>query len=296
MDLWNKKISPMLLDEINKPFDSKDFLFEIKFDGIRALINVSPNTFKITSRNGIDLTKNYIELKNIQNNIKDKIIFDGEIVVFNNNKPSFTNVLKRLRTKDKNKINSQAKNNPTTFICFDILYLNKNITKLPLIKRKEILNQFEDTEYFVKTKYILNNGKRLFKEIKKIDLEGIVAKKINSQYEIDKRSKEWIKIKNYKEEVFYVVGYTYKENSNVFSVILGEYINKKLCCVGKVFIVKRNSLFKKILNEKEIKSKDLNNKNIHYIKPKYRCKVKYIERTESNNLRQPFYVKTMEEK
>lgn len=295
MDLWNMSFKPMLLDETEKPFDSEDYLFEIKFDGIRTLVYVTPKTIKIVSRNLIDMTNLYPELQIIKSMVKGKVIFDGEIIGLEGNKPSFSKVQKRVRLKEKRKIQEQSFNNPVVFVCFDIIYENKDITNMSLIKRKELLNKYEDNDYFVKSKVINDKGISLFKKIKKHKLEGIIAKKKNSIYEINTRTKDWIKIKNYIKEVFYIGGYYYKNDNFVFSVLLGEYINNKFNFVGKMFISKKNKLFNLLLKEKEVKSKFVNNdeEGIIYVNPKYCCEVQYIERTEGNNLRQPVYIKTI---
>lgn len=293
-NLWTANIKPMLLKEISKPFNSKDYIYELKYDGIRCLIYASFKEFKIISRNQIDLTKLYPELKIIQSMVKGKTIFDGEIICTEEGLPSFSKLQQRTHLKDIDKINHQSIINPVTFMCFDIIYQDKNLTNFDLMKRKAILDKYEDNNYFVKVKFINEMGIGLFKEIKKLHLEGIVAKLKNSKYITNIRSDNWIKIKNFKEETFYIGGYFYKEKSPVFSVVLGEYINSKLSFVGKVFIAKKNKLFKELIKTKKIKSKFVNfdDKNINYVRPLYKCKIKYIERTPNNNLRQPFYVKS----
>lgn len=292
MNLWKTKFEPMLLDEIDKPFNSNDYIFELKFDGIRALIYISKSEFKIINRHQKDITYLYPELKQLQNTIDGKVIFDGEIICMENGLPSFSKIQKRSNIKDKEKIENQVKNNPVTFICFDILYQNKDLTKYSLLRRKEILNKYDSNDFFVKIKYIENTGIKFFQKIKKQSLEGIVAKLKTSKYEINTRSKDWIKIKNFQQEEFLIGGYIFKEDSHVFSVLLGENKNNQFKFVGRVFISKKNKLFDLLKKEKQIKSKFNNyqDESVTYVNPKYPCKVKYIERTENNNLRQPFYV------
>lgn len=291
--MWNDKITPMLLDEREKPFNSSDYIFELKFDGARALAYVTKTGVKIMNRHLMDITYLYPELQNLKHMVSKNTIFDGEITCFMDGKPSFSKLQERAHLKNTNKIKSQMNNNPAVFICFDILYEGKDLTNLELIKRKDILNKYSDNDYFVKTFYVENEGIKLFKEVQKQDLEGIVAKLKNSPYETNKRSKSWIKIKNLKAETFYIGGYFFKEETYVFSVVLGEFINKEFCYAGKVFIAKKNPLFKVILNEKKIKSpfKDYEDDSVNFINPKYKCSVKYMERTKNNHLRQPFYVK-----
>ena len=295
--LWNETFKPMLLDEIPSAFDSDDYIFEMKFDGIRALIYVSPNEFKIMSRNLVDMTKLFPELLSIKHIVKEKVIFDGEIICTENGVPSFSKLQERIHLKNKSKIDKFSKDNPVIFTCFDIIYKNKNLVDLSLLERKEILGNYKDTDYFIKTKYTSGEGIKLFNSIKKNKLEGIVAKLKNSKYYVNTRTHEWIKIKNFIEEIFYIGGYCYIKDSHVFSVILGEYINNELLYVGRVFIAKKNKLFNQIKKEKRINSKFVNydDDKIIYIKPRYKIVVKYIERTKSNHLRQPFYVRSNDE-
>ena len=253
MSLWQKQnFGPMLLKEVDKPFDSQDYLYELKFDGIRILTFVSPTHFKIISRNGLNLTSLFPELKNIQKQVTKPVIFDGEIVSFNdNNLPSFFKLQKRIRLKNKSKVTYYSKEEPVIFVAFDILYENKDLIKLPLIKRKEILNKYEDTEYFIKSKYILAKGRSLYKEIKKINLEGIIAKKINSSYQINVRTDDWVKIKNYQKDIFYVGGYQDNKSDFTITLLLGEYRNNLFYYVGKVTLGKKKAFYKDILKEKK---------------------------------------------
>ena len=241
----------MLLKEIEKPFNSKEYYFEVKFDGERALLFVSCNSVIIKTRNNIDVTFKYPELQSIKNIVTKPTVFDGEIVAFDDGRPSFSKLSERAHLQDISKIKNQSITNPITFICFDILYLNKNLIDLPLQERKTLLNKFPDTDVFIKNKYLLENGKELFQKVKKLNLEGIVAKKIDSPYLINERSNNWLKIKNLKREEFFIGGYQEKESNYVISLYLGEYIEKKLYFVGKVTLSKKNSLYQKVLHQEK---------------------------------------------
>ena len=290
MDLWNNRVwTPTLLDEIDKPFNNDNYLYEIKYDGIRAIIFVSPKEFQIRNRHNVDMTHLYPELKSIQKLVKKKTILDGEIVSMKDGYPSFSSLQTRSHLKDKTKILLESINNPVVFVAFDILYSDKNLIDLPLIKRKNILDKLENNDSLVKTKYTISNGIKLFKNIKKLNLEGIVAKEINSIYEINKRVKAWIKIKNFKIESFLIGGYE-KKKGNRISIALGELKDNKLYYVGNVVMLENNPLYKSILKQpKRTTSPFENHKNNNttYITPKYSILVSYMERTPNNHLRQP---------
>ena len=287
--MWNKLFTPMLLSEEKEVINKKNYLYELKYDGMRTLIYVSPINLKIITRNKKDVTHLFPELNTIKELVKNKTIFDGEIICMENGLPSFSKLQSRLHLKNTYKINNQSINNTVTFICFDIIYQDKNLNNLKLIERKKILDKINDNNVFVKSFYILNNGKKLYKNVLKLGMEGIVEKDINSTYEINVRSTSWIKVKNIKTNYFYIGGYTYN-NTNLFSVYLGEYKNNKLYYVGKVFIKKKNILFEEL---KKIHSNinpfyDFKNE-IQFVKVIKKIKIKYIERTKNNHLRQPFY-------
>ena len=291
---FGEYFSPMLLEEVEKPFDSSSFLYELKFDGARATIHVWKNTFKIYGRRGTDLTFLYPELKKIQELVTDKTIFDGEIVLFFNGVPSFSKLQERSHLKDKKKIKYYSKNFPVCFMAFDIVYKNRTLTSLPLLERKKILEKYQENDYFFKTKYILQVGKKLFKQIKKLNLEGIVAKKIDSTYEIKTRSKNWLKIKNWHDEIFFIGGYFIDETQPMIKLYLGEYKEKQFYFVGKVMVGKKQEIYKKVIKEQtEKKSPFINyeEKGINYVKPKLTCEVSYIERTKINHLRQAIFKK-----
>ena len=288
-DIFNEKnIKPMLLEETYKPFNDKNYIYELKFDGIRALIYVSKKDITIISRRGNILNKTFPELLEIKNNITNKCIFDGEIVLMEDSKPSFQKLQERMRLKNENKINYYKENYPVTFVCFDILYENKDLTKLPLIKRKEILSHYEDNNLFIKSK-VVEDGIKLFNFVKKNNLEGIVAKLKTSEYIIGKRTKNWLKVKNIKEDD-YIIG-AYQEKEFVITLAVGKLINNQLHFISKVTIGKKHPDYQLIKLCKKAKNKflDFNEEDYIYIEPKYTCTIIYLEKTKDGHLRHPVF-------
>lgn len=293
MNIWEVRTwKPMLLMEIDKPFNDENYIYEIKFDGIRATCFVSKEKIQILSRNNQDLTEYFPELQELTKLTKGNVIFDGELVSFENSLPSFKNVMTRIRIKDKSRIQNESKNNPIVFVVFDILYENRNLCKYPLIKRKEILNKYTDTDYFVKTKYVKENGIKLFKEVKKLKLEGIVAKKTDGLYHINRRTDDFIKIKNLHIDDFYIGGYSYKKNG-IISLALGDYKNNKFLYVGKVSISKNKDIYESIINSKKSKNYFSNfDEEINYIKPTIKVRIEFLEKTKNGILRHAKYKET----
>lgn len=287
--MLNKIVKPMLLSESDTVLENDNYIYEIKFDGIRALIYVIDNNIKIFTRNGKNITNLFPELKVITSSVKKNSILDGEIVCLTNNKPDFFKVQKRIHLKNKDKIEISSKNNPALFICFDILYYDKDITNEPLYKRKDELSKINESDYLLKSK-VFEDGEKLFKSIKRLDLEGIVCKDKFSTYQVNTRSNSWIKVKNYKVESFFIGGYTDGEKDR-FSIYLGEKSNGKLRYVGKVFVSKKDKLYEKLKNRKSVNNPFLEFKeNINFVKPIQGVKVKYIERNNNNHLREAFYI------
>lgn len=281
----NRNFKPMLLKEIAKPFNSKDYIFEMKFDGIRALIFTDGDEFYIQSRNIKDITYMFPELEPIKNLVKSKVIFDGEIVAFDKNAPSFSKLQERLHLKNLKTIKLKSDYEPVYFIVFDILYEGTDLTNMSLIDRKNILKKYKDSECFYKCKYIDNNGIELFNKIKKNNLEGIVAKKKDAPYLINKRSDNYIKIKNIKDGEFYVCGYSNNKDNNSISIILCKKATDEFLYVGKVKLSSKYKLFNKIKKLKIINNYVVGYSDFMCVKPIYKCLVNYLEVTKSGHLR-----------
>ena len=286
--MWNKIVKPMLLSESDS-IPKKNFIYELKYDGMRALIYIDSKNLKIFNRHEKDITYLFPEFKEITKLVSKKCILDGEIICVKDGKPDFSKLQNRIHLKNNKKILSQSMWNRATFICFDILFYDKNVCLLPLCERKKLLETIDDNDIFVKSK-IFYHGNKLFKSVKKFDLEGIVCKNVNSKYIVNSRSDEWIKVKNYKYEYFYIGAYSLS-NSNVFSIYLGEYINKNFYYVGKVFVSKQCGLYEKLL-ECDRSENLFNNVDFeaNFIKPSIKVKIRYIERTSNNHLREAFYI------
>ena len=117
----------MLLKEIEKPFNSDNYIYELKYDGYRAIVYVSNKEVTVRSRNNKDITKLYPELQSLKKLVsKEKVVFDGEIITMDGNRPSFSKLQARSHLKNIIKIKELSLNSPVTFIAFDILYLDKN--------------------------------------------------------------------------------------------------------------------------------------------------------------------------
>lgn len=279
----------MLLQEVKKPFDDSEFLYEIKFDGFRALIYINKKELIILSRNGLILNNIFPELIKIKETIKGPCILDGEIISLVDGKPSFKVLQERFHLKSSAKINYYAQTNPVIFMAFDLLYNGQDLTNTPLIVRKKLLDALPENNVFKISKYYLNKGKKLFKVIKKIDLEGIVAKRLDSYYQYGKRVNWWLKIKNLQSDYFLVGGYNINKN-NTISLYLGEKVKLGYKFVGKIAISNKEKIVNKILNKRIIKKSpfiDYEDKKCNYLKPQINLLIYYTEKTVKGYLRHP---------
>ncbi len=191
------KLSPMLLKKADKPFNSNDYIFELKFDGFRCIAEITKENTNLHSRRGGSFNSKFPELICLHKQCKSPCILDGEIVFINNlGVPDFSFLQKRRALLSKIQIEKYASEYPTTFVAFDIISANgKDLTIFPLLTRKDILKKLVNENSTINIiRYIENNGIDLFNAIKEKGLEGIIAKKKNSIYHIGKRRDDWVKI------------------------------------------------------------------------------------------------------
>ncbi|MEM5778587.1 MAG: non-homologous end-joining DNA ligase [Candidatus Aenigmatarchaeota archaeon] len=281
-------------------------------DGTRCICYIDNNKIKFLNRRGIWFEHRYPEVvSSLKINAK-KAILDGEIYVADKDgKPNFYKLAEREHTDDKLRIDILSKQIPATYAVFDVLYLNeKDLTNLPLIERKNILDKIVKETEKVKKCFFTKNGKELWKIVKKIKLEGIVAKKVNSVYEIGKRSKNWLKIKTFKTLDLIITGFTTGtgKRKDIGSVITGCYYKGKLIYTGKIGTGLDEEGWKSIFKDLEkIKTSkcpfekepelDLpNERKPNWVKLKYVCEAKFMSLTENLQLRAPVFLRIREDK
>ncbi len=238
-------VKPMLAGQADTPFDNKDWVFEVKWDGVRAILlrNKAKGITEIQSRNGKNITHRYPEItKAIDSVVKnnESIVLDGEIVVLNKEGiPDFQMHQKRMNVESQRDIEFLSNDIPATYFVFDILYIDgRNVEDLQLSDRRKILNSLiaEGSKRIRISEYIEQEGKALFKSVIERRLEGIVAKHKHSRYHEGIRSSAWLKIKGILTQDCVVIGYTKGEGNRqdyFGSLILAAYDYKgKLHFIG----------------------------------------------------------------
>ncbi|MDE6868311.1 MAG: ATP-dependent DNA ligase [Clostridia bacterium] len=296
-DLFEEKnISPMLLHEVKEPFDGEDYIYELKLDGIRCVAYIEPKSVTLQNKRFKELAPIYPELSGICKCVKKRVILDGELVVLTNGKPDFYALQRRSLMTDIFRISLAAKKNPVQFAAYDILYCDgKDLTDLPLLRRKEILEKNVKEGFNLSiSRYVSTNGVAFFSLAKKENLEGIVAKKKDGLYHIGKRTRDWIKIKVMQDEDLLVLGYQPDEDGKVKDLILGYYDDKgELKCRGKVYLgvskaeqriigefAKKNSVKKPWFDKY---------KNVVWLKPQLIGTAHFMHETENGGMRQPVW-------
>lgn len=289
-DLFYKRdLSPMLLEEAT-PFDSKDYIYELKLDGIRCLVYLENNKTTLINKRGKDVTNIYPELSNIHKLCKKKCILDGEIVLIDEGKPNFYELQRRSLLTDKLKIEYYAKNKPINFSAFDILYYDGfDLTKKSLLERKQILlEKIKISPRLSISRYIENEGTAFFNLTKEKGLEGIVAKEKSSKYFFNTRAKSWLKIKNYIEEDLIICGYTIVDDMPK-DVVLGYYDTNGILIFRNIVYKGINRFENKILINAKKGKKLFDIPNVKWILPTIVCCVRYMEKTKNNGMRQPVF-------
>lgn len=285
-------VKPMLASVAEKPFDSEDWIFEIKWDGYRAIAD-NMQELKLYSRKGLSFLGKYPAIEASLAKQQHKMIIDGEIVAYNDDeKPDF----QTLQHFDDN---PQA---PLIFHVFDLLYLNGHSTKeLTLLQRKELLKDaLTETPHLKYCDHVENKGKAFYDTILKADLEGMMSKKKSSAYHEGVRSTEWLKIKNHKTEEAVVVGYTEPRGSRKYfgSLILGRYRNGKLHYVGHAGSGFSDKLLKELHKQMQplvtekmpFDTKPTVNAPPTWLKPELVATIKYTKITNDGLFRHPVFM------
>lgn len=287
-------IYPELATLVDKAPSGNEWLHEIKFDGYRLLIFKNKNKTQIFTRNHQDWTHKFKSIEKEVNKIfKENIILDGEVVVFDKNHHSNFQLL-------QNSIKENS--NDFYYYIFDLLYYDKyNLMELPLLKRKEILENLlseKSSQILLFSDHVIDNGKQFFKKACQLGLEGIVSKKIDSEY-LEKRSKSWLKVKCIKRQEFIIIGFNKSDKRNYFrSLLLGIHDkNGELIYCGNVGTGFNQESLKSIyaLLEKNItpkmplKIRPPASKNVTWVKPVIIAEVEFTEWTDSGILRHPSF-------
>ena len=231
--------NPMLATLTGEAFDDPDWLFEPKWDGIRAIARCAGET-KLISRNDRDVTVAYPELRDLHRQVvATEAMLDGEIVAFDEGVPSFQRLQQRMHLRDDRRIEQIKDRIPVVYIAFDILSIDgRDLTSLPLVERRQILEEaVVPSEQLQVSPITDGDGLALFKAAADQGLEGIMAKRKSSRYQPGSRSKDWLKVKVTFDADVVIVGWTEGEgrrSGSIGSLVMAVYDGDDLRYVGNV--------------------------------------------------------------
>ncbi|WP_221393258.1 non-homologous end-joining DNA ligase [Dyadobacter sp. NIV53] len=301
---------PMLATLTDAPFENEGWEYEVKWDGYRALAFVNEEDSQLKSRNNISFNRKFPPVLEAIKKWNVHAVVDGEIVVVNKNGIADFGSLQNWRSESDGEL---------LFYVFDILWMEgKILTGIPLSERKALLKSILPKNSIIRSGYsVKSDGISFFEAAKKLGLEGIMAKRSDSNYLPGVRTKDWLKIKIQKRQEVIIVGYTRNEGtSKLFSsLLLGVYNNNILEYAGKVgtgFKDKQQKELLKIFETLIISSSpftaksaynrferfrgSLSGSGIVWIKPVIVCEVHFSEVTTDGVFRHPSFVGLREDK
>lgn len=284
-------VHPMLATPVEKPFDDPAWLFEIKWDGYRAVAFIRDGKVRLVSRNQNDLTASYRELHDLPRLVRAQTaILDGEIVALDETgRSSFSLMQQRTGIRSGGRRGPGQPGIPVFYYAFDVLYLDGyDLRRVALEQRKEWLKRIIQGKDPVRYSEHFDEGKLLFAAARSNGLEGILAKRRASGYE-EKRSSEWLKIKITQTVDCVIGGYTDPEGTRQYfgSLVLGLYDRKKqLVHVGQAGTGFDQKLLQQIfdlLEQRETPRSPFHGavdaRRVHWVKPELVAEVKFSEWT-----------------
>src|SRR5213594_38942 len=308
-------IEPMKAKLVDKPPATGDWIYELKFDGIRLIAVKRDEKVSLFSRNQNDLNARFPEIVEAVKNVPAReCVIDGEVVALDDEGRSSFQLLQAREM--------EGRKSPIYLYAFDLLQLDgKSLIGLPLEARKNVLEKLcagagEPIRY---SGAIGNDAKRLLEEVKRRGLEGIIGKQRDSAYEPGRRSGAWIKLKCANEQEFVIGGYTPPQGARKHfgAILVGYYDDNKLVFAGKVgtgFTAKSLSMLHKKFQKEarddcpfvDLPSKQNGQwvqgitpsmmKKMHWVNPKFVAQIKFVEWTRDGKLRAPVFLALREDK
>ena len=299
------KVPPMLAASADEPFDSPDFIYEAKWDGVRTIAFVDGGEVRLQTRNLLDCTKQYPEATQLAEAMTGgyQAIVDGEVVALDEKGvPSFQRLQPRMHVSDEATVRKLRRSTPVVYEAFDLLYLDgEDLTKRPLRDRLRLLDEsltpmgaIRRSEGFVGT------GVALFQAAREQGLEGIVAKRLDSTYHPGARSPAWVKVKAFRSMECVIGGWTAGQGGRqktLGALLLGIYRDGKLMPVGHVGTGFDERTLRDLLSLLEkhesptspFAVKPRTNQPARWCLPELVCEVEYVEITRDGTLRHPTF-------
>lgn len=292
-------VRPMLATLVDRPFDQPDWLFEIKWDGYRAIAEVEADRVKLYSRSGQSFAARFAPLLESFRELGHDAVVDGEVVVLDSEGRSQFQLLQNFQKTGGGRL---------AFVAFDLLYLDgRDLRELPLSRRKEalarILNDRSDIRL---SEHIETNGIAFYEAAVQRGLEGIIAKDASSPYREGLRSREWLKIKTRRRQEAVIAGFTAPRGSRLKlgALVLGVYDGGVLTYIGHTgggFNSQSLEMMRARLEPLKqsrcpFRTPPRTNAPVQWVRPELVCEVLFQEWTREGLMRQPVFVGLREDK
>src|SRR5271157_2045918 len=292
-------IKPMLATLVKEPFDHVDWIFEVKWDGYRAIAEVRDGNVSLYSRNLISLSQKFAPVTDALRKFRFEAVLDGEIVVVDDQgRPDFQ-MLQDYQKSGRGHL---------LYYVFDLLYFaGHDLTNLPLLRRKELLKKILPSDPKIKfSDHVLKDGVLFFNVVREKGLEGIIAKHAQSAYRMGRRSRQWLKVKTQLTQEAVIAGFTEPRGSRKHfgALVLGAFKGDELMFIGHVgggfsakmlreIGAKLNPLIRR---ECPFKVKPETNTPVTWVKPELVCEVIFHGWTDEGIMRQPVFLRLREDK
>jgi len=294
-----KAVKPMLATVIERPFDHPDWIFEVKWDGYRAVAEIRDDGISLYSRSGISFNKKFFPIVEELRKFGFDAVLDGEIVVVDGQgRPDFQ-ALQHYQDPGSGHL---------LYSVFDLLYFRgHDLTDLPLLRRKELLKKILPPSPKIRfSDHVGKEGVLFYDVVKEKGLEGIVAKHAQSVYEAGRRSRQWLKVKTRLTQEGVIAGFTEPGGGRKYfgALVLGVFEKDELIFIGHVgggFSEKdlkdlREQLDPLVQEECPYKVKPETNTPVTWVKPDLVCEVSLSGWTKDNVMRHPVFLRLREDK
>ena len=285
-------IAPMLAGRVEKAFNHPDWIFEIKWDGYRAIAEVQRGSVRLYSRNHLSLKERFPSIADALTRLGHDAVLDGEIVILDEQGRAQFQFLQNYRGPQKSAL---------VYYVFDLLYLDgHDLRILPLLRRKELLGRIIKNLPNVKvSEHIAERGTALFAAVTKQQVEGIVAKLANSPYVSGQRTKAWLKIKAQQRQQAVIGGFTIERGGRrrLGALLLGVYQGKDLVYIGhtgtgfngRTLAEVRERLEPLIQTACPFPQRPKPNAAVHWVRPELLCEISFTCWTEDGSMRHPSF-------
>jgi len=293
------------------PSPDDAYAYEFKWDGVRALTYVRKGEVLVESRNLLDVTGQYPEVTGVAEKLDGRTaVLDGEIVALDKKgRPSFQLLQGRMHISSEIEVRRRMAETPVAYLVFDVLYLDgKSTMRLPYTERRALLEGLPIAGPSIQVPpSTRGNGAGVVEASKKTGLEGVMAKRLDSTYEVGKRSRAWLKVKNHKGQEFVIGGWSTGEGrraGTIGALLVGYYDHGKFIYAGHVGTGFTDRLLDELRKEmapltrpdSPFDSPVPRLKNTTFVEPMLVGEVQFSEWTRDGTLRQPSFKGLREDK